>query len=264
MGFRLPALFFDELRLLQPTDPALRPSSDYFAEVIKERLALPYETWTLAARSSRRLAYRSAYLDLLRTRLEKGSWQELGSARRHSIKTLDPAFMRYLDLPFVANGARWQDVLDANRAELDAEAVALSTRYSNLWELSRDVTASGTRKVMAVVLGDVGFSIRRDVPRGTIIFSRKLALPDVLAFCSLGDPLQMKRGLWSLAMGFCSPNDSFETLRYDSVLLLEGLAFWLPGGEGYLRHDGSPSRIVLGITVCAALLDLLSRQFDSV
>jgi hypothetical protein len=262
-GFGLPRLFLDELCSLQVQDPALQPSSNYFVELIKERVGVFYDFWMISKRpSGKGGSYRSAYLDFLEARIKSGAWPELGKARQYANKTLDPAFMRYLELPFVEKGRHWLNLLDAYRAQVDAEA-AISTRYSSLWKLSRDHSPARTRKIMAAVLKDVGFSPKQDRPDGGTAFSRPLCTPDVSIFCSLGDARQMKHGIWSLGIGFCSSNDDLNKLTYDSVLVLEGLSFWLPGGEWYLRHEGSPSRIVLGITVCATLADLLSQAFDS-
>jgi hypothetical protein len=171
--------------------------------------------------------------------------------------------MRYLELPYIEQASPWQTLLDTYRAEIEIEALTFSTRYPIISDASRGLSIAGTKKLMSTVLKDAGFSLRRDIPQGSAVFTRGLSARDVSIFCSLGDPLQMKRGLWSLGIGFCSSDDSFDEIKHDSILVVEGFAFWLPGGDWYLRHEGSPARIVLGIVVCAALLELLAREFDS-
>jgi hypothetical protein len=261
-GWRLQRTFFDHLRSLQVPDPSVQPSEVYFAERIRERMSIFRGFWTVNRRPGKSLSYRSPYLDLLEERLAAGAWPELGKARERSIKTLDPAEMRYLELPLVDGGRRWLELVSEYRAQAVSEALALPERYRDEWGAKAPTSASSATRLMRVILETIGFSLEGRNPGGSVIFVRALGTDELKMYCSLSDPLQMKRGSWSLGIGFCHPDDSLDRLSYDAILIAAGFTFWLPGGDWYLRHEGSPSRAVLGIVVCAALLELLCNEFD--
>jgi len=170
--------------------------------------------------------------------------------------------MRYLQLPLLDRGQRWLELASEYRAQVVSEALALPARYLDEWGAATSMSRSFATKLMEAVLGNCGFALRRRNTRGPVIFVHALATDELQMYCSLSDPLHMERGSWSLAIGFCHPKDSLDRLSYDSILIADGFTFWLPGGDWYLRHEGSPSRAVLGIVVCAGLSELLCHEFD--